>query len=122
MIIGPLAAALLQLGVSRQREYLADATAARMPREGGLWPTRSRTSRRAPRRADGGEPRRGDALHRQPFSGAGVTKLLSTHPPIADRVRRLREHDRAAGIHYLVPRKTDALTRPLLPKYVNAER
>ena len=34
MIIGPLAAALLQLGVSRQREYLADATAARMLREG----------------------------------------------------------------------------------------
>ena len=34
MIIGPLAAVLLQLGVSRQREYLADATAARMLREG----------------------------------------------------------------------------------------
>ena len=39
--IGPLAAAMLQLGVSRQREYLADATAARMLGSGSPSLTRS---------------------------------------------------------------------------------
>ena len=102
MIIGPLAAALLQLGVSRQREYLADATAARMLREGRpladaletLEQARARGARcRSTRR-----PRRCTSSTRSP--AAGVTKLFSTHPPIADRVKRLREYDRAAGIHY----------------------
>ena len=35
-----------------------------------------------------------------PFSGKGATALFSTHPPIAERIKRLREYDRAAGVHY----------------------
>jgi heat shock protein HtpX len=101
MIIGPLAAALLQLGVSRQREYLADATAARMLREGRPLADALETLESArhvvPMQVN---PATETLYIVNPFSGAGVTKLFSTHPPIADRVKRLREYDRAAGIHY----------------------
>jgi heat shock protein HtpX len=101
MIIGPLAAALLQLGVSRQREYLADATAARMLREGRPLADALENLETArhivPMQVN---PATETLYIVNPFSGAGVTKLFSTHPPIADRVRRLREYDRAAGIHY----------------------
>jgi heat shock protein HtpX len=101
MIIGPLAAALLQLGVSRQREYLADATAARMLREGKPLADaleNLETARHVVPLAV--NPAMETLYIVNPFSGGGVTKLFSTHPPIADRVKRLREYDRAAGIHY----------------------
>jgi len=101
LIIGPLAAALLQLGVSRQREYLADATAARMLREGRPLADaleNLETARNVVPMAV--NPATETLYIVNPFSGAGVTKLFSTHPPIEDRVKRLREYDRAAGIHY----------------------
>ena len=101
MIIGPLAAMLLQLGVSRQREYLADATAARMLNEGRPLAEALETLDSArhvvPMQVN---PATETLYIVNPFSGGGVTKLFSTHPPIADRVKRLREYDRAAGIHY----------------------
>jgi heat shock protein HtpX len=101
MIIGPLAAALLQLGVSRQREYLADATAARMLREGRPLADaleNLETARHVvPMQVN---PAMETLYIVNPFAGAGVTKLFSTHPPIGDRVKRLRAYDTAAGIHY----------------------
>ena len=44
IIIAPIAATLLQLGISRQREYLADATGASCSAAPRRWPTRSRRS------------------------------------------------------------------------------
>ena len=35
-----------------------------------------------------------------PFRGQGIQNLFSTHPPLAERIRRLREYDAAQGIHY----------------------
>ncbi|MGZ4412006.1 MAG: protease HtpX, partial [Gaiellaceae bacterium] len=36
-----------------------------------------------------------------PFRGGqGMANLFSTHPPLAERIRRLREYDAAQGIHY----------------------
>ncbi len=99
MVIGPLAAALLQLGVSRQREYLADATAARMLREGRAARRRARDAReRTSRRPDAGQPRDGDALHRQPVLGRGRDEALLDAPAdrgshqAAARVRPRRRH------------------------------
>ena len=101
MIIGPLAAALLQLGVSRQREYLADATAARVLGEGRPLAEALQTLESArhvvPMQVN---PAMETLYIVNPLSGKGVTGLFSTHPPIEDRIKRLREYDRRAGIHY----------------------
>jgi heat shock protein HtpX len=101
MVIGPLAAALLQLGVSRQREYLADATAARMLGEGRplaeALQTLERGRQTLPMQVN---PATETLYIVNPFSGKGMTALFSTHPPIEDRIRRLREYDSRAGIHY----------------------
>ena len=101
IIVAPLAAMILQLAVSRQREYLADATAAQLSRRG----TAARGGARHPRArraggADERQPRDRVALHREPAQQAGLTALFSTHPPMEERIRRLRELDAAHGIHY----------------------
>jgi heat shock protein HtpX len=73
IIIAPLAASLLQLAVSRQREYLADATAAKT--------------------LGTGEP-----LAQALETLERVANLFSTHPPLEERIARLREYDRSRGI------------------------
>jgi heat shock protein HtpX len=101
MVIGPLAAALLQLGVSRQREYLADATAARMLGEGRPLADALQTLESARHVVPMNVNPATETLYIvNPLSGKGVTGLFSTHPPIEDRIKRLREYDRRAGIHY----------------------
>jgi heat shock protein HtpX len=101
IIIGPLAAALLQLGVSRQREYLADATAARMLHEGRplaeALETLERGAKAIPMQVN---PATEALFIVNPLSSKGVAGLFSTHPSLEDRIRRLRAYDAAAGIHY----------------------
>jgi heat shock protein HtpX len=101
IVVAPLAAALLQLGVSRQREYLADATAARMLGEGrplaDALTSLERGRQAIPMQVN---PATETLYIVNPFSGGGMTALFSTHPPIVDRIRRLREYDSRAGIHY----------------------
>jgi heat shock protein HtpX len=102
MLLAPIAAALLQLGVSRQREYLADATAARVLGEGkplaDALETLERTSQVVPQMQV--NPSTASLYIVHPFRGGGVTNLFNTHPPISERIRRLEEYDAARGIHY----------------------
>jgi heat shock protein HtpX len=101
IVIGPLAAALLQLGVSRQREYLADATAARVLGEGrplaDALETLERGAKVVPMQVNPAT----EALYIvNPLSAKGMAGLFSTHPPLAERVKRLRAYDTSRGIHY----------------------
>jgi heat shock protein HtpX len=102
MLIAPIAAALLQLGVSRQREYLADATAARVLGEGKPLADALETLERASQVAPPMQvnPSTASLYIIHPFRGGGVTNLFNTHPPISERIRRLKEYDAAQGIHY----------------------
>jgi heat shock protein HtpX len=94
VIVAPIAAALLQLGVSRQREYLADATAARLLGEGGTLADALETlERRTAARPLAVNPAIASLYISNPLSRHGVSTLFSTHPPIAERVRRLRRYD-----------------------------
>lgn len=92
VIVAPIAAALIQLAISRTREYGADATGARLlgdplPLARAL-EKMAYANQRLPMHVN---PSTAHAFTVQPFSGGGIAGLFSTHPPIEERVRRLRE-------------------------------
>jgi heat shock protein HtpX len=91
MILAPLAASLLQLAVSRQREYLADATGARImgrtePLASAL-ETLARGTQVFPMKVN---PAAEALFIVNPLQGAGVANLFATHPPLEERIARLR--------------------------------
>jgi len=101
MILAPLAAMLIQLAVSRSREYQADETGAHLT--GNPYALASALgkldafSKRLPLQAS---PSTAHLFIVQPFLGMNVGSLFSTHPPIAKRIERLtgRPYDlRQAG-------------------------
>jgi heat shock protein HtpX len=98
LVVGPLAATLIQLGISRQREYLADASGAKLlgqaaPLADAL-ESLERTSKAVPMQVN---PATASLYIVHPLKGGGMASLFSTHPPIAERVRRLRAMDTAQG-------------------------
>ena len=99
LVVGPLAATLIQLGISRQREYLADASGAKLlgqaaPLADAL-ESLERTSKAVPMQVN---PATASLYIVHLLKGGGMASLFSTHPPIAERVRRLRAMDTAQGI------------------------
>jgi heat shock protein HtpX len=103
ILIAPIAAMILQLAVSRQSEYLADATAAELMGEGRplgfALESLERGVQAVPMAVN---PATASLYIANPLSGPGMgmAALFSTHPPIAQRIQRLRELDRARGIHW----------------------
>jgi heat shock protein HtpX len=99
LLIGPLAATLIQLGISRQREYLADASGAKLlgqaaPLADAL-ESLERASKAVPMQVN---PATASLYIVHPLKRGGMASLFSTHPPIAERVSRLRAMDTAQGI------------------------
>jgi heat shock protein HtpX len=94
MILAPLGATLLQLGVSRQREYLADATAARLLGEAAPLADALESIERGHTPPLQVNPVTAPMYIANPLS-RDMGTLFSTHPPIEERVRRLRAYDRA---------------------------
>jgi heat shock protein HtpX len=90
LILAPFAAMLIQLAVSRSREYQADATGAQLT--GNPYALASALakldaySKRAPMVAT---PSTAHLFIIQPFLGMNFGSLFSTHPPIAKRIERL---------------------------------
>jgi heat shock protein HtpX len=94
IIIAPLAAMLLQLAVSRQREYVADATGARILGEGRPLADALESIHERVKLAPMPVNPAAESLYiANPLSGRGMTSLFSTHPPVEERVRRLRALD-----------------------------
>lgn len=96
ILIAPIAAALLQLGVSRQREYLADATGAKLlGRAAPLADALANLEKDAQAMPIEMNHAVASLYAVNPLSRQGVATLFMTHPPIAERIRRLRALDGA---------------------------
>jgi heat shock protein HtpX len=94
IVFAPLAAMLLQLAVSRQREYLADATGAQLlGRASPLADALENLERGAQALPMKVNPAEASLYAVNPLPRGGVATLFMTHPPIEERVRRLRALD-----------------------------
>jgi heat shock protein HtpX len=90
-ILAPIAAMLIQMAISRSREFQADATGARICHDPEALASALEklhfASQRVPMDAS---PQTAHMFIVNPLSGAAVGRFFSTHPPIEERVRRLR--------------------------------
>jgi len=90
-ILAPLAASLIQMAISRSREYLADEGGARVSGKpyglAGALEKLGRASRAIPMDAN---PSTAHMFIVNPLSGRALMNLFSTHPPIEERISRLR--------------------------------
>jgi len=96
MFLAPLAAMLIQMAISRSREYAADAAGARIcGKPMALASALNRLelgSQRIP--MEMGDPATSSLFIVNPFKAGFMAKLFSTHPPMDERIRRLRDMDR----------------------------
>lgn len=91
-IIAPIAAMLIQMAISRSREYQADDTGARIAGgSGGLSSALLKLESAAGRIPMQLNPAASHLFIVNPLSGESMARLFSTHPPISERVRRLED-------------------------------
>lgn len=93
IVVAPVAAMLLQMAVSRSREYIADATGARIAGSPvGLANALGRLEEASHyRQLEGATEATAHMYIVNPLSGGGLGGLFSTHPPVEERIRRLME-------------------------------
>jgi heat shock protein HtpX len=90
-ILAPLAATIIQMAISRSREYLADAGGAQISgKPYGLAGALEKLSRAAVAAPMDANPSTAHMFIVNPLSGRSLMNLFSTHPPIEERVARLR--------------------------------
>ncbi len=98
LILAPIAAMIIQMAISRSREFVADRDGARIAGDpeslASALVNLQRSAERIPMRS--ASPTTAHMFIVTPFSGRrGIAKLFSTHPPMEERVKRLREMARA---------------------------
>ena len=90
-IIGPMAAMIIQMAISRSREYLADATGAKFAgHPEGLAAALEKLGTYSKRLPMNASPATAHMFIVNPLSGRSMLNLFSTHPPLEDRIARLR--------------------------------
>jgi heat shock protein HtpX len=97
-VLAPLAASMIQLAISRTREYQADASGARLTHNPLYLADALRKLESANERLpmDAG-PATAHLFIVNPLSAQGLSRLFSTHPPIEERIHRLEDMARRGG-------------------------
>jgi heat shock protein HtpX len=95
ILVAPIAASMIQLGISRQREYAADKTGAEVTGDPEALASALEKLQRGVAMRPMQETPAQEAVSAlyivKPFSGkGGMANLFSTHPPLEERIRRLR--------------------------------
>jgi len=92
-VLAPIAASLIQMAISRQREYLADKAASDISHKPLALAEALRklhnTSQQIPMQAN---PASAHMFIVNPLSGKSLMNLFSTHPPVEERIARLRQY------------------------------
>lgn len=94
MILAPLAASVIQMAISRSREYEADRGGAEISRDpAALADALAKIdafARGIPMATADAHPETAQMMIMNPLSGSGIAGLFSTHPPSEERIARLR--------------------------------
>ncbi|MBI5046553.1 M48 family metalloprotease, partial [Candidatus Micrarchaeota archaeon] len=89
VILSPIFAELVKLAISRQREYLADATGARITRYPPGLASALEKIKKAGMKTETANDTTAALYFANPFPSS-FSSLFGTHPPIDDRIKRLR--------------------------------
>jgi heat shock protein HtpX len=116
VILGPLAAALVQMAISRTREYEADRAGAEISRDPLSLATAlqkiAATAHRIPNMEAERNPASAHLFIVNPLSGARMDNLFATHPNVENRVERLHAMAREMGESGTSPRRRPGATGP----------
>jgi heat shock protein HtpX len=98
--LAPFAAMMIQLAISRTREYQADASGARLTHHPLYLANALRKLEMANERLpmESASPATAHLFIVNPLSAQGLTRLFSTHPPIEERIRRLEQMDASGQV------------------------
>ncbi len=101
-LLAPLAASVIQLAISRTREYDADEDGSTLTGDPLALASALRKLEagiaRAPLAPQQQVVNASHLMIANPFSGGGLLRWFSTHPPLDDRIARLRDHSRRPGL------------------------
>lgn len=92
LILAPIIAVIIQMAISRQREFLADATSAMTTRNPESLATAFEKLQKQGRPMQRQNTASAHLFISDPLKQGFVSKLFSTHPPLAERIKRLRDN------------------------------